>query len=169
MIANIVTILLQFQVVLWPSPKVEMFAWCRWVWLWGTYIMWSTRLHPTPPWSSAVTSTLVLTQVIQPVTASWSRFTLLIDGPLRQMLMFFCCCRQVCSSWPLRLRSPSSMQTGAVQDQRSLATWNFFLRSPHWWALATDQVTPTMWGDFTAAWTTSSYSQRACRFGHLKF
>lgn len=86
-----------------------------------------------------------------------------------QMDVDVCCCRQVCSSWPLKLRSLSSTQTGAAQGQRSLATRSFFLHSPHWWAPATDQVTPTMWGDFTAAWTTSSYSQSACRFGYWQF
>lgn len=50
--------------------------------------MWSVRLHPTPLLSSAVTSTLVLTQVIQRVEASWSRYTLHLDDPFRWMLMF---------------------------------------------------------------------------------
>lgn len=64
-----------------------MFGWCRWVWLCSTWIMWSARSHPMPRCSSAVTSTHVLTQVIQYVMACCSRFTLHPDGPLRWMSM----------------------------------------------------------------------------------
>lgn len=64
-----------------------MFGWCRWAWLYSTWIMWSVRSHLMPRCSSAVTSTHVLTQVIQHVMACCSRFTLHPDGPLGWTLM----------------------------------------------------------------------------------
>lgn len=86
------------------------------------------------------------------------------DGPLDGSEFSSFCYRQVYSSWSQRLRFLWSTQTGAARGRRSPVVWSCSLRSPRCWVPATNQSTPTMWEDSTAAWTTFSYNQRACRY-----
>lgn len=143
--------------------KAGMFAWSRWAWLCSTWARWSLTLHLELRWSSVVTSTPLQAQVTGQRSGrsmsghqkqNWSAGLSLISR------------LQVWSSCSARRRFLRSTRTGAARVRKSPAACRWAPPSRRCRAPAGSRPTPTMWEDFTAAWTTSSSSRRACRYLH---